>query len=336
MNVASIALARDSSNFIYVIEDDEVYKSTNGGTDFIRLSLPSTFDTPPRLIAVAPDSSETVAVVDCHAGGRRVWVSTNGGIIWNNFGQPKAGTNSVITDIAISPAAGPEGRRIFAAVADNRPGVTTRGDVVMREGNNWNSAGGLNTTHDYLAIRVSPDFVNDRCVYAVGATPANGVDCQVINTGTKTVESTVNFIPAGKVTEYCVPPNYNSIWCADIAVGVNTVSPEHNKVAFVSVTSNTLNPADGIYRITGQVFERLTVHPNDLGLRIKSLDFDGDGLLAGEYESTNVWVSTNPMFPNPSFDKVTVPAGTKEAVVGIRSPNCYVGTSGPRGGFFIL
>ena len=89
------------------------------------------------MVAVAPDSSDVVMVVDSHAGGSHVWVSLNGGNVWNDFGNPKT-RNAVITDIAVSPAMGSQGRHYFATIADNRPGVTIRGDVMMKVGNLWN------------------------------------------------------------------------------------------------------------------------------------------------------------------------------------------------------
>jgi len=340
MNVTHMTVARDNANVIYIISDGMIRKSTNGGSNFIPLSLPSTFATPALLITVAPDSSDVVAVVDSRAGGSHIWLSTNGGNLWTDIGNPKNGINAVITDIAISPAMGQPtpGRHYFATIADNRPGVTIRGDVMMKIGNNWTGIGGVSTTHDYMAICVSPEYLADQSVCVVGATPGKGIDYQVINFGAKSVAYTVNFIPAGATTDFCVPPAPTSILQADIAIGIDAVSAdERNKVAFISVTSSLLNRTDGIYRVFDQIFERLTVHPNDAGLRIRSIDFDGEGLLAGEYESTNVWVCSNPMTVTPAWDKVDpVPAGQREAVVGIRTPNCYVGTSGKTGGFFVL
>ena len=68
MNVTQIAVARDNT-VIYTITDDIIRKSTNGGTHFINLSLPPSFSRPPRMVAVAPDSSDVVMSVDNHAGG---------------------------------------------------------------------------------------------------------------------------------------------------------------------------------------------------------------------------------------------------------------------------
>ncbi len=337
MNVTHLAVARDN-DVVYIVEDGAVRKSTNGGKNFINLSLPKVFSLPPRLIAVAPDSSDTVMVVDSRPGGSHIWVSNNGGNAWSDIGNPKNGINAVITDIAISPAMGSEGRHYFASIADNRPGVTIRGDVMMKAGNLWTGIGGVSTTHDYMAIKVSPEYLADQSVCVVGVTPKDGIDYQVINYGAKSVALSIRFIGPGNVTDFMEPPAPNSIIKVNLAVGIDAVSmDERTKVAFISVTSHMLTPTDGVYRVFDQFFERLTIHPQDAGIRIKSLDYDGEGLLAGEYESTNVWVCSNPLNPSPAWDKVNPPAGEREAVVGIKTPNCYVGTSGKKsGGFFIL
>jgi hypothetical protein len=342
MNVSNVAVARDGSSVIYIVVDGQVRKSTNGGQHFINLSLPKNLIGPPRLISVAPDSSDTVAVVDSCPGGNHVWISTNGGNLWIDTGAPKNSTNAVVTDIAISPAMGAPspGRHYFVTTADNRPGNTVRGDVMMRTGNLWTGIGGVSTTHDYLAIQASPEYLADQSVCVVGVTPKDGVDFQVINFGAKSVAQTTKFIPAGKVVDFAQPAAPNSIIQADMALGIDAVSmDERIKVAFISIISEILNPLDGIYRVGEGMFERMTVHHNDAGMRVKSLDFDGEGLIAGEYENTNVWISTNPLTVTPSWDKVDPqPAGEREAVVGIKSPNCYIGTSGKRmsGGFFVM
>lgn len=343
MNVTHIAVARDGSSVIYIIVDSVLRKSTDGGKEFINLSLPGNFAAPPHMIAVAPDSSDVVAVADSRPGGNHVWVSTNGCNLWLDTGAPKNGVNTVITDIAISPAMGAPtpGRHYFVTTADNRPNSTIRGDVMMKSGNMWTGIGGVSTTHDYMALQVSPEYLADQSVCVVGVTPKDGVDYQVINFGAKSVASTTNFIPAGKVVDFAEPAVApNTIICADISVGVDAFSAdERTKVAFVSVTSSMLTPTDGIYRVSDQLFERMSVYNNDGGLRIGSIDFDGEALLAGEIENTNAWISSNPLAPTPAWDKIDPqPAGERNTVVGVKVPNCYIGTSGKKvsGGFFVM
>lgn len=340
MNVTQIAVARDGSNVIYIVADGKIQKSTNGGQHFINLSLPASFSAPPRLLAVAPDSSDVVAVVDGHPGGSHVWISTNGGNVWNDTGVPKNSTNAIITDMAISPAMGAPnpGRHYYVTTADNRPGITVRGDVMMRGGNLWTGIGGVSTTHDYMAIQVSPDYLADQSICVIGVTPKDGVDYQVINYGSKSVAQTIKFIPPGKVVDFAMPPAPNSIIGADMTVGIDAVASDvRTKVVYISILSEMLTPTDGIYRVADQSFERITVHPQDAGLRIKSLDFDGENLLAGEQETTDTWISSNPLAVTPSWDKVDPqPRGEMATVVGIKTPSCYIGTSGKNAGFFVM
>jgi len=340
MNVTSMAVARDSVQVIYIICDGALRKSVDGGKHFISLSLPKDFSMPPHMLAVAPDSSDVVMALDSRPGGNHLWRSTNGGNAWVDIGTPKNGINAVITDIAISPAMGAPtpGRHYYATIADNRPGVTIRGDVMMKTDINWVGIGGVTTTHDYMAIQVSPEYLADQSVCVVGVTPENGIDYQVINFGAKSVALTVKFIPPGTTKDFSVPATPSSILKADIAVGIDAISAdERMKVAFISITSNTLTRTDGIYRVSDQFFERLAVHPHDGGMRINSIDYDTQGLLLGEKETTNIWLCSNPLNVAPTWDKGDPqPAGQSETVVGMRTPNCYVGTSGKNGGFFIL
>jgi hypothetical protein len=338
MDVTNIAVARDNAGVLYIISDGQLRKSSNGGVHFINLSLPHSFYHPARIIAVAPDNSDVVAVVDSRTGGSHIWLSTNGGNLWNDIGNPKNGINAVITDIAISPVIEGHSRHYFATIADDRRGVTIRGDVMVRIGGNWSGINGVSMTHDYLAIQASPEYPADSTVCVVGVTPKDGIDYQVINFKDKSVARTIKFLSAGTIEDYCLPASKNSVIRADIVIGIDAVSPEErHKVAFISVACGSMTPTDGIYRVQDDFFERLNVCPQDNGLRIRCLDYDGEGLLAGELGSTNVWVSSNPLNIVPAWDKVEPkPAGEREAVVGMRTPDCYVGTSGWNGGFFVL
>jgi hypothetical protein len=338
MDVTHIAVARDNAGVLYIIGDGQLRKSTNGGSHFITLTLPPSFRLPPRIVAIAPDNSDVVSVVDSHAGGSHIWISTNGGNLWNDIGNPKNGINAVITDIAISPDMGGRSRHYFAAIADDRHGITIRGDVMIRLGGHWSVIDGVTSTHDYMAVQVSPDYLTDKNICVVGLTPKEGIDYQVINIGSTSITQTVKFITPGTATDYCRPAAPKSVIKADIIVGIDAISAdERHKVAFISITSRSPSPSDGLYRVEDEMFEKLTVNPQNSALRIRCLDFDGEGLLVGEMESTNVWVSSNPLNITPAWDKVEPrPPGDREAVVGMRTPNCYAGTSGIHGGFFVL
>ena len=338
MDVTHIAVARDNAGVLYIIGDGQLRKSTNGGSDFISLTLPPSFRLPPRIVAIAPDNSDVVSVVDSHAGGNHVWLSTNGGNLWNDIGNPKNGINAVVTDVAISQDMGSRSRHYFATTADDRRGITIRGDVLIRLGSHWDVIDGVSSTHDYMAIQLSPDYPTDQSICVIGLTPKDGVDYQVISISARSIAQTIKFIPPGKAADYCRPAAPDSVISADIAVGIDAISAgERHKVAFISITARSPSTSDGIYRVEDEMFEKLAVNPKDNSLRIRCLDYDGEGLLAGEMDSTNVWVSSNPLNIMPAWDKVEPsPPGQREAVVGMRTPNCYAGTSGLSSGFFVL
>ena len=102
--IADIAAAYDGTLYLVTGTDNKVYKSTNGGVTWAKLS--KTFGGTPDLIAVAPDDSDVVAIATTD-NVSAVWVSTNGGSTWGTLSTPSqtggAGNADAINDIAISP-----------------------------------------------------------------------------------------------------------------------------------------------------------------------------------------------------------------------------------------
>jgi hypothetical protein len=67
-NVNDMAVGPDGKT-IYILATKctnsiAVYKSTDGGSKFVKCTMPSGFAAPPRAIAVAPDNPNIVAFVD--------------------------------------------------------------------------------------------------------------------------------------------------------------------------------------------------------------------------------------------------------------------------------
>jgi len=77
-----------------------IAKSPMAGKVWSDLALPTGYANPFKLVAVAPDNPNVVAVVD---NNDRVFYSTNGGSTWADLGIP-GDASEVITDIDISPA----------------------------------------------------------------------------------------------------------------------------------------------------------------------------------------------------------------------------------------
>lgn len=337
MCVNDMAVAYDGST-IYLISDGVLERSTNSGITFFRIPLPPKCILPLLNVAVAPDDKYVIAVSDSRCNGNAFFASTNGGRTWSTFRRPKTGPLTV-TDIAISPMRAGYARYYMVSVADNRPGSTALGDVLTRKSNTpyflpWGSVGGVQGSHDYMAIQASPNFASDESICVVGAKPSAGVDYQLISLNTNSVMHTVNFIPASTrdFTSY-YSRTFNSILSADIALSPDFLaSDDAMRTAFISIASNNSPSSDGVYRIN---------HTHARGIKLnmgmKSVAFDGNILLAGQYNRTRVWRSKNPMAVAPIFRTVRpLRPGQWEALVRMGGTAKYLGTSGLEGSFFSI
>jgi hypothetical protein len=363
-NITDMAIASDG-NTIYVTSDScsPVYRSTDGGSTFVACT-PTAFAAPPQAIAVAPDLPTVVAVADSTPSGSLVWFSSDGGETWNSLGSPCA-SGTTLTDLALSPPmSGTDpflGRYIFATIADNAAGTVTNGDVmVIGDTLGWapvgdvafdsvlNGVGTVTGTQDYMAIQVSPGFINDRIICVVG-TSATVVSYQTIDTSADEAYLPV-VVVAGMTTDFSLPANSTSIMYADIALPIDCGNPNILPPfrAYVSIASNTIQSTDDVYQVDYVVAPcRLYVPPGN-GVSIRSIDFVGDTsctsckLIAGEHVTNKVWYTTNPppqVCATPTWNLSSEPpTGQTDVVVGINPINihtCYAGTSGGNSGFFI-
>jgi len=167
-DITDFAVAADGST-IYLINatDGFVYRSTNGGASFTQLTDISNG----RLVAVAPDDPNALAVVD---SANVVWLSNNGGASWANLGAP-AGDDEEISDIAVSPArSGTLLGRDYVVSTYSESGW---GDIyVVGSTANWSavaSSAGL-TTYDFTSVALVPNWVGERVVLAVGSDAVAG------------------------------------------------------------------------------------------------------------------------------------------------------------------
>jgi len=174
-NIVDFAVAPDGTT-IYLINDDSdpdkdgVYKSTNGGSSFSALTLPSGLATP-KLVAVAPDDPNAVAVVD--DADEEVFISNNGGATWASLDTPAA--DEVISDIAVSPAR--SGTLLGRDYVVSTYNTTGWGDVYVAGSTSaWSgeaSRAGF-TSYDFTSVALAPNWTGDRVVLAVGSDASAG------------------------------------------------------------------------------------------------------------------------------------------------------------------
>jgi hypothetical protein len=352
-NVTDMAVGPDGKT-IYIIASKctnsiAVYKSTDGGSNFVECTMPSGFAAPPRAIAVAPDKPDKVAVVDstpANAGvteGGTVWVSNTGGQIWEAFPRVpnvSAAATTAITDIAIGP---PRigmmyGRNYLVCSRDLGDWVTGRVHT-FGAGDVWEdlALGFPIYPMDFTSCRFSPGFVKDRCIVTVGSTTVETYQ-DIVNTSTPASITHVLLEPPGVDS-----PGDTQIVTADIALPSDlNPSSAAGQVSFIAWDSNPYT-SDDVYRVIGTAVTKLNVLDSTAGIRsIACAGNIGSGkLLAGMQANTKVYYTTDPWSASPTWSSASVPpTGKGDVVLGI-APNfetthtCYAGTRGVKSFFFI-
>jgi hypothetical protein len=356
-------------NTIYVICDNNVYKSIDGGCNFAACVLPSGFVTPPRAIAAAPDDPNTVAIVDSSTP-RHVFISNNACFTWADLGDPTGGDASeVISDIAVSPAVAASmlGRDVLVSTYDTdncQAGWGNWGDIyMMGPTSTWASqAQGAGANYDWTSIALSPSWVGQRAVVGVGSDSFAAGNAEVGATGwagdTYLVAFNVNPI-VGPLIIAPTPVNmdtgtYDSpceitlgalngeIVSSSIALPADfdsaTVAQFQSYLGWTSI--GTLN-GDDVYRVDFNIARRLNIL-GGTNIGIWSIAYGGtiaDGrLIAGEEADNKVWYTTTPTSAVPDWGSSLLPLGVWRTVVAINPTDsniCYAGTSGSGSCFLI-
>jgi hypothetical protein len=338
MDVTGIATT--SQFILYVIKNNKVYKSTNSGFSWGQLYFPSGFSGPPKKIVVAPDSTDIIAVSDNNTQGEKVWVSTNGGSTWSDFGPPQTGPHADITGLDISRLLG--NTRYFTAVtADDQPENQYKGSVMTKKTVNsipspeWIPKIILHE-FDFMAIRACPPKPN---YYYVGVVAAKLIISHVFFMLIDIPNGSQMFFKPMFTQLDTKDYSFNSdaIYKADIAFSpdYNLLQPQ-NSQAFVSVATRTPKPSDGVYRVSNQSCKLQIPNsdPNNNG--IMNLDYKNNTLVAGAVTTNKVWKSSNALTANPNNVSWTAantpPSGQKEVVLRYHGNQVFAGTSGSNSG----
>ncbi len=376
LGVTEIAVANDGMTMYAIMNSVlastaaapfALYKSIDAGQSWraINLSVPIAVATWPASVlgnvAVAPDNPSVVAVSTrdaTTAGGDidTVFVSSSGGISWAPLPAIVEATagDAGIQDLKIGPTRTDAilQREYLIAVADDAVGVIEgslqiigAAEIWGATGTAWIDIGGAAgiAAYDYMACDFSPEYLGQRTVVGIGATPAVGAVLFAYNTQTPVLLNS----PAvpGDILN-ATPDDFNAaandILCADIALSTDfeIATPGYDKV-YCSITYNTAAPTGGVYRVE----QGLPVGNLLANQAIRSISFAGDAwggtLFAGDYIAqaapavvTRVRYTTQPVVNLPTwYPSRKPPTGTGGLAYVRVSPNflttqtLYCGTS---------
>jgi len=306
LDVADLSVSADGTMYAVTDNDTYVYKSTNGGVTWSKLS--EVFDCNLGYVAVAPDDSSIVAVAENTTDDFDIKVSTDGGSTWGNLDHPSEGTSNVssINDLTISNA---DGSKHYLGVAGVGSGnATTDAEVwyfdLGASAPKWNATvadGGFVDSRQQdaaYAVEFSPNVASDFVMAVVtGENSATGnVTLNLYSLNTKKWNAAAAF------GSYPVNIQNSSSDIINVDSAALTLAPDYLgsddslRIAFVGINSGT--SLAGVYRLkdtsTKDIFD-------GSGYDIYSLDYDGTNLVAGNALNTKVYRCDDPLASSPSF-----------------------------------
>jgi len=267
----------------------------------------------PTLVAVAPDNSDCIAVVDT---ADSIHISNDAGVTWSTLPALTgiyAPALIDIKDIAVGPARSGTllGREYVIAVADIISPWTVGGDVlIIGETATWTPVvtAGVTGTADFVSVEFSPNYAGDRVLMAVGGNAA-GAALYLMNVSTGAQLTNSPVVVQAAILDYSAAGNATCIKVADIAVASDFDPTDANAYrAWVSVTSDTPVAADdGVYRVDGPTPTNLNIVGATTAQGIDSIAYSGTndaGTLFGGYISAATAVvkrTANPQSNTPTW-----------------------------------
>jgi len=345
-DVVDMAVSGDGS-VIYVSANNssEIKRSTNGGESWSSITVVDT-GTPnvyidAEHVAVAPDDPNYIAAA---ADNSTVFISDDAGANWDTLGQADSALTNVL-DLQLSVE---KGGNHFVAVC----GIDTaggNGEVWYYEigavGASWQDAHadtGFDPGEEVAAaIAFSPNFYSDQALVAVtgdldgGTAALDQINFQMYSFNTNTWNLGA-FSDFPEDLQQDTPIDIDTLEAAAIALAPDYLaSDDAMRVAFVVLTvddaSDPDNETSGIFRLDDDDVEVLKDEK-----AMYSVAFDGSLLVAGLYDSTGVYRSTDALDDDPSVSGSTGsknPGGADKCVVGIAGSTVVAGTSGDESAF---
>ena len=338
IDVRDIAIAADGQT-IYITPADSlpgniIYKSTDAGLSWTELSVGAKAD----LVAVAPDNANMVAIAN--SSTPVVYISTDGGSYWYNLGTPQesGGTAAAaIYDVAISAAS--DGVRCIAIAGKEAGDVANVwyfkvGSItpVWKETNNLT---GFSSANLMKAVAFSPDFPSDEVMVAVSERDNLSIHFQILSFNSEKWNTSAGF--SGYPVTIVADNGITDLTSASISLAPDYLgSDAGTRIAFVGLTVDgnaAAKATSDIYRLNDTSKKALKT-----GANIHSVAFNGTNLVAGAYDSSSVYRSTNPLATTPTVSatlSLKRPGGENKVVVDWAGSKVVAGTSGNESAFAI-
>jgi len=305
----------------HVVQDGGLYKSTNGGETWSKVSPSSLKIDDVMYVAIAPDDPDVlVAVGDIGGGELNVRLSTNGASSFssldNSNDQVTDGDNYIddVTDVAIAPLSGSTRYIAIAGTDDDGYGCVyyfnlgvsapVWKDAVKALGDNGPDVDAVE------AVAFSPNFPSDEVMVVVCSESGAEVTVDIASFNQEEWDDEVfdNYPIKLKDTggDFIMP---ESVEKADIALDPEYLGGDDTtRIAFVALaaTDNVDGEVGGVWRLK-DTSQHIYDDIDNIGFN--SVAWDGTNLAAGEYYTNTVRRSADALVSSPT---VSASTGTKE------------------------
>jgi hypothetical protein len=333
LSIGDLAIADDGIMYMVSANNTYVYKSTNAGKSWSKLSENFSVNLP--FVAVAPDDSDIVVT----SNGTDVFISKDGGSSWGDLGNPdNIDTLTTMYDLAVSSA---DGSKNYVGVA----GQTSTSNAsawwfnVGATAPAWSSADagkGFHTASDTMdnafAIAFSPNIASDKVMVAVTSNSTN-VWFQMMSVDTKKWNEDAGFddypVEIQSGTDSIEDATHARIALAPDYLG----SDDSMRIAFAGISTEGVNDLGGVYRLKDTTDKAI-----DEDFDVWSIDYDGTTVVAGSFADTKVRYSSNPLASDPDFSTTSAykrASGQRKVVTAFKGSDVVAGTEGRMSAFAI-
>jgi len=316
-------------------------KSTDGGATWTNLKTSTSFPSTALidLVAIAPDDPDVVCAVTSNS---TVEYSTNGGSSWTDMGVPVAGfdTSGVINGADVSEAV--SGVHYLALAGTNTGGTAAElWTLQLAVGQAWTARAsypGFSVNQTAAnAVKFSPNFHVDKSIAIVSGN-ATSATFQIFRyeTDAYTWNGSVSFL-TDWATGVVLGAITGGISSADIAmIETFDATDEGERIAFVSFAATTESQ---VMRVTDTYAKEFDTWSSGEEGPIHSIAYHSSGkLLAGDYDSNQVYRSLSPMATTPKFERLNTikkPGGENRTLVAWSGDTAVAGTSGDESAFAV-